>query len=88
MGAAPTRTITKLSYKEERRAAELNTLLPQLTAEIRALELQLDDPGFFARDPAAFNTVTAKLESVRKQRDAAENEWLEIELKREHLASQ
>src|SRR5262245_4163080 len=42
---APTRRQTKLSYKDERRAAELDALLPRLSADIAALELQLADPN-------------------------------------------
>lgn len=79
---------TKLSYKEERRAAELDALLPKLADEIAGLEQTLADPRAFERDAASFNASAARLEAARAERDAAEAEWLEIELRREALSSQ
>jgi ATP-binding cassette subfamily F protein uup len=78
---------TKLSYKDERRAAELNALMPKLSAEIDQLETRLADPSSFARDAGAFATTAARLESARTEREAAEAEWLEIELRREALSA-
>jgi ATP-binding cassette subfamily F protein uup len=78
---------TKLSYKDERRAGELDALIPALIAEIERLEAQLAGPDSFARDPAAYAGVAKQLEAKRAVRDAAEAEWLDIELRREALAS-
>lgn len=82
----PPRTANKLSYKEERRAAELDALLDRLASEIIALESGLSDPRTFAENAAAYNAAAARLGAARSERDAAENEWLEIELRREALA--
>ncbi|MGD9966985.1 MAG: ABC-F family ATP-binding cassette domain-containing protein [Hyphomonadaceae bacterium] len=79
---------TKLSYKDERRAGELDALLPKLAAEIAQLETQLDDPAAFSRDAGAFSFTAARLEAARAERDAAEAEWLEIELRREAFAAE
>jgi ATP-binding cassette subfamily F protein uup len=78
----------KLSYKQERRAAELDTLLPALHAEIAGLESILSEPGAFARDASAFSAAAARLEQARADLAAAEAEWLDIELKREQLAAE
>ena len=75
----------KLSYKDERRAGELDALMPKLRAEITALELKLSDANAFARDDFAKNA--ARLEAARAEHDAAESEWLEIELRREELSA-
>lgn len=77
---------TKLSYKDERRAAEIDALLPKLAQEIEALEQQMADPELFARDPKRFAQVNARLDAARTERDTAEAEWLDIELKREALS--
>lgn len=79
---------TKLAYKDERRLAELNTLMPKLSTEIEALERTLADPQTFARDPDAFNTTATRLAALRDQHAAAESEWLELELKREALSAE
>jgi ATP-binding cassette subfamily F protein uup len=77
---------TKLSYKDERRASELDALMPKLSAEIEALEAKLAEPDAFTRE--SFAADAARLEVARAERDAAEAEWLEIELRREALAAQ
>ena len=76
----------KLSYKDERRAANLDALMPSLQAEIVALESQLAGADAFAKDPAAFGAAAARLRAARTEKDAAETEWLEIETRREQLA--
>ncbi|MBC7769645.1 MAG: ATP-binding cassette domain-containing protein, partial [Phycisphaerales bacterium] len=79
---------TKLSYKEERRSAELDMLMPKLTREIDALEKQLADPAAFVRDAGGFEKIARRLEAARAEHAAAESGWLEIELKREALSAE
>jgi ATP-binding cassette subfamily F protein uup len=79
---------TKLSFKDERRAAELSALMPRLQQDIAALERTLSDSGAFERDPKAYEAAAVKLTAARAEHDAAETEWLEIELLRERLAGQ
>jgi ATP-binding cassette subfamily F protein uup len=83
---APSRKQTKLSYKDERRASDLDALMPKLSAEIEALEAELAAPDAF--NGSAFAATAARLESARAERDAAEAEWLELELRREALSAQ
>jgi ATP-binding cassette subfamily F protein uup len=82
------RKATKLGYKDERRAAELDALLPKLHTEIAVLEANLASAGAFERDPKAFHATAARLEAARAEHMAGEGEWLEIELKREALAAE
>jgi ATP-binding cassette subfamily F protein uup len=79
---------SKLSYKDVRRAAELDAIIRALAAEIEQLEGKLADPDAFARDARSFAAAAARLEAARSDRTAAETEWLEIELRREALAAQ
>jgi ATP-binding cassette subfamily F protein uup len=74
---------TKLSYKDERRLAELETLLPALAARREEAERRLADPGLYARDRAAFDAAMRALDEVRAAIAAAEDDWLELEAKRE-----
>jgi ATP-binding cassette subfamily F protein uup len=87
LAPAPRRK-TKLSYKDERRAAELDALLPRLTAEIEKLEHSLGEAAAFARDAATFAAAAARLQAARAERESAEAEWLEIELRREALSAE
>ena len=76
---------SKLSYKDQRRLAELETLIADLPAKIAALETGLADPNLYARDPAGFERLNRALEAARTQLGAAEEEWLTLEERREAL---
>ncbi|MGZ3367608.1 MAG: ABC-F family ATP-binding cassette domain-containing protein [Caulobacteraceae bacterium] len=78
----------KLTFKDTHRLAELETLVPRLTDQIRTLEERLHDPGLYARDKAGFDRLTADLDKARAQLSAAEDEWLALEEKRESLTRQ
>ena len=75
----------KLSYKDQRRLAELEALIAQAPAKVAGLETRLDDPGLYGRDPAAFQRLSAELETLRTQLTSAEDEWLSLEARREAL---
>jgi ATP-binding cassette subfamily F protein uup len=81
----PPRQQTKLSYKDERRAADLEARLSKLHAEIEALEHALSQHDAFERGANAFGTFAVRLLEARAEKEASESEWLEIELLREHL---
>ncbi len=87
-GGKNTRRPTKLSYKDERRAGELEMLLPRLHDEIAALETRLAEAELFARDPDAFAAAAQRLEDARRELSDAESDWLDIELRREALTAE
>jgi ATP-binding cassette subfamily F protein uup len=76
---------TKLSYKDQRRLAELDAVLAALPETITELELKLADSGLYARDRAGFERLSAALDKARADLAAAEEEWLELESRREAL---
>jgi ATP-binding cassette subfamily F protein uup len=82
----PERAPAKLSYKDQRRLEVLDAALPRLSDEIVALEASLDDAGLYARDPKGFDAIMKRLTAARAELGAAEEEWLELEEKRESLA--
>ncbi len=86
--AAPARKSAqpeRLGYKRERALAELPKKMEALQAEIAALNEALADPDLYRRDAAAFQTKTARLGTAQAELDAAETEWLELEMLREEL---
>ena len=54
--------------------------------KIALLEKKLADAELFSRDPEAFKTTVARLDEARSDKDRLEEEWLELEMKREELA--
>jgi ATP-binding cassette subfamily F protein uup len=75
----------KLSFKDQHRLKEIDVLMPKLHAEIGKHEQTLADPGLYARDPKAFERTMTALDKARASLAAAEEEWLEIEARREAL---
>ena len=82
----PAAPMAKLSFKDQRRLAELEARLAALPGEIAAMEHRLHDPGLYARDPAAFARTSAALEAARDALAAAEEAWLDLETLKESLA--
>ncbi len=80
------KVVTKLSYKESRLLEELGTKMPKLQGDIAKLEAQLADPGLYARDPNGFAAITARHDASRAELERAEEQWLELEMKREELS--
>ena len=83
----PVRAAAKLSYKDQRRLSELETLIAEGPAKTAALEAKLADPGLYARDAEAFRKLSGDLDELRAQLAAAEEEWVALEERREALES-
>ncbi|HEU4651395.1 MAG TPA: ATP-binding cassette domain-containing protein [Croceibacterium sp.] len=69
---------TKLSYKDQRDYDLLPARIEELDAEIAKGEHALADPGLYGRDPNAFARMTALLDTLRAEKDAAEERWLAL----------
>ena len=83
----PAAKAMKLSYKDQRRLEELESLVAALPERIAKLEADLADPNLYARDPAAFDKVSRALQAARDELSASEEEWLTLEERRESLAA-
>jgi ABC transport system ATP-binding/permease protein len=76
----------RLSFKDKHALDTLPKTITAFQAEADALRARLDDPGFYARDRAAFETTTATLAKLQQDIAAAEEQWLALEILREELA--
>ena len=88
--SAPAATIApqakrKLSFKEKHALETLPAAMEKLHAEIAGLEARMGDASLFTRDPKGFEATTARLAAARNELTAAEEQWLELEMKREEL---
>ena len=83
----PPRKVVKLTYKDQRRLEELEGRVAAIPGEIAAAEEKLHDPGLYARDPTGFDRLMKRLDALRAELAASEDEWLALEEKREALGA-
>jgi ATP-binding cassette subfamily F protein uup len=76
----------KLSFKQKHALETLPAKIDALGAEIAKLEAKLATPNLFASDRKAFDAANTRLAAAQHERDAAEEEWLTLEMLREELA--
>ena len=77
----------KLTYKDQRDYDLLPKRISEIDAEIAAAEKEMSDPALYLQKPARFAELTAKTESLRNEKDAAEERWLELAMMVEESAS-
>jgi len=75
----------RMSFKDKHALETLPGRIATLEKEMALLQAQLADPGLYGRDPAGFAARTNLLGRKQAERDAAEEEWLRLELLREEL---
>jgi ATP-binding cassette subfamily F protein uup len=65
----------------------LPELIETQNRQIAGLQAELSDPRLYASDPAKFTMLSARLAETQASRDANEELWLALEMKREALES-
>ena len=75
----------KLSFKEKHALETLPATMKKLENEIGTLEAKLADASLFSRDPKAFDQAASRMTAARDELAKAEEQWLELEMKREML---
>jgi len=75
----------RLSFNELRALATLPAKMEELREKKAKLQALLDDPDLYARDPAKFSRAGSLLAEAEAELAAAEEQWLELEIKREEI---
>lgn len=76
---------SKLSFKEKFALERLPSQIDALAKEISGLKIALADQSLFARNAQAFNEKAARLTKAESELAAAEEEWLQLEMRREEI---
>jgi ABC transport system ATP-binding/permease protein len=69
---------TKLSYKDQRDYDLLPKRVAEIDAAVAKAETELSDASLYSRAPDRFATLTAEIDRLRTEKDAAEERWLEL----------
>lgn len=81
-GEAPQAKL-KLSYKEKFALETIPNRIDELHVNIGKLEKKLAAPDLFSKDPSAFIKASEELESLKVELAELEDQWLDLEMKRE-----
>ena len=85
----PTReSAVKLSFADQHALNTLPERIESLNREITALQDELSSPSLYSSDPEKFVRLSAQLSERAAIRDADEELWLALEMKREALEQQ
>ncbi|QNO28039.1 ATP-binding cassette domain-containing protein [Sphingopyxis sp. OPL5] len=76
--APPPQARKKLSYKDQRDYDLLPARIEEIETEMATIESDLSDGSLFTRDHKRFTALTEKLETLRDEKAAAEDRWLEL----------
>ena len=86
MEAQPARR--RMTFKDKHALETLPATIATLRAEADRLQSKLDDSEYYARNRAAFEQTSAALGDLQRRIEAAETQWLELEILREELADE
>jgi len=83
----PRETVAKLSFSDQHALKSLPGQIEAQNKQIAALQTELSDPQLYAKNAARFTMLSAELADLKAKRDANEELWLALEMKREALES-
>jgi ATP-binding cassette subfamily F protein uup len=75
----------KMSFKDKHALESLPLRIAQLEREIGVLQKALADPALYTNDPPGFAARSNLLAKKQAERDAAEEDWLRLEMLREEI---
>ncbi len=75
----------KMSFKDLHALRTLPDTIEALVSKIAALQDELANPSLYLKDRDKFDKLTRSLEQATRQKEAAEAQWLDLEMKREAL---
>ncbi len=83
----PREAIAKLSFSDQHALKTLPDQIEVQNKQIAALQKELSDPKLYASNAARFTMLSGQLAELAAKRDANEELWLALEMKREALES-
>ncbi len=85
VAGAPRANAKRMTFKDRHALETLPARMDALRAEVQKLSKAMEDPDLYTRDPQRFAKIMAALDEARGKLDAAEEQWLELEMLREEL---
>jgi ABC transport system ATP-binding/permease protein len=83
----PTAKPVKLTYIDQRDYDILPKRIADIEKEITYSETAMSDPALYTSNPVRFSELMAKLDTLRAEKDASEERWLELAMRVEEMAT-
>ncbi|MBO6758716.1 MAG: ABC-F family ATP-binding cassette domain-containing protein [Roseibium sp.] len=80
VNAKPAAKKPALTFTQQHLLKTLPDTIEKLEARLEKLQAEMADPALYTKDPAKFAELTAKITELSAEKDAAEEEWLELEM--------
>ncbi|MEP0235884.1 ATP-binding cassette domain-containing protein [Roseibium sp.] len=71
---------SKLSFTQQHLLKTLPDTIAKLEAKLEQLQLDMNDPQLYAKNPDKFAKISAQISDLATEKDAAEEQWLELEM--------
>ncbi len=86
--SAPAKASSKrMTFKDKHALETLPGRIATLEAEIAKLNRQLSDPNLYSKNPVKFAATSQALTGAQSALAAAEEQWLELEMRREEMGA-
>jgi ABC transport system ATP-binding/permease protein len=83
----PTAKPVKLTYIDQRDYDILPKRIADIEKEITSAETAMSDPALYTSNPVRFSELMAKLDTLRAEKDASEERWLDLAMRVEEMAA-
>ncbi|NVK32864.1 MAG: ATP-binding cassette domain-containing protein [Rhodobacteraceae bacterium] len=77
----------KLSFTQQHLLKTLPQTISNIEAKLEKLQLEMNDPQLYAKNPNKFAKLTAEISDLATEKDKAEEQWLELEMLKEEIES-
>ncbi|MEP4031636.1 ATP-binding cassette domain-containing protein [Roseibium polysiphoniae] len=71
---------SKLSFTQQHLLKTLPNTIAKLEAKLEQLQLEMNDPQLYVKNPDKFAKISAQISDLATEKDAAEEQWLELEM--------
>jgi ATP-binding cassette subfamily F protein uup len=71
---------SKLSFTQQHLLKTLPETIEKLEARLESLQAEMNDPQLYVKNPDKFAKISQQITDLTAEKDAAEEQWLELEM--------
>jgi ATP-binding cassette subfamily F protein uup len=71
---------SKLTFTQQHLLKSLPETIDKLEAQLEKLQSEMNDPQLYVKNPDKFAKISQQITDLTAEKDAAEEQWLELEM--------